>query len=269
MTRKKVTAPSLRDMKERGEPIVMLTAYDYRTAYLMDQAGVDVVLVGDSVGNAVMGLPDTLGVTMDDMLHHVAMVARGVNRALVVADMPFMSYQLSAEQAAENAGRFVKEARAQSVKLEGGVDLFGDRIAAIMRCGIPVMGHLGLTPQSVHQIGGYKVQGRGEEGTVRLLEQAHALEDAGVFSLVLECIPMAVAEKITAELSVPTIGIGAGPRCDGQVLVTTDLLGLTWERELHFAKKYADLQSTMRDAFRQFAEDVREGRFPTEEHSFK
>jgi len=269
MAAAKVTAPSLRTMKEQGKPIVMLTAYDYRTAYLEDEAGVDVILVGDSVGNAVMGLPDTLGVTMEHMLHHVAMVARGATRALVVADMPFMSYQLSPEQAAANAGRFVQEAGAHSVKLEGGAEQFGEHIAAILRCGIPVMGHLGLTPQSVHQIGGYKVQGRGEEGAAMLLEQARSLEAAGVFAVVLECVPAPVAEKITGELSIPTIGIGAGAGCDGQVLVTTDLLGLTWERELHFAKKYADLQTVMKEAFRQYGEDVREGRFPTEKHAFK
>jgi len=269
MAAKEVTAPSLRTMKEQNEPIVMLTAYDYRTARLMDESGVDVILVGDSVGNAFMGLQDTLSVTMEHMLHHVQMVTRGVSRALVVADMPFMSYQLSAEQAAENAGRFVKETGAQSVKLEGGVEMFGDHIAAILRCGIPVMGHLGLTPQSVHQIGGYKVQGRDEEGAVRMLDQARRLEDAGIFALVLECVPMAVAEKVTDALSIPTIGIGAGPRCDGQVLVSTDLLGLTWERETRFTKKYADMQAIMKDAFRQYAEDVREGRFPTEEHGFK
>ncbi len=269
MAAKRVTAPSLRTMKEQGTPIVMLTAYDYRTAYLMDEAGVDVILVGDSVGNAFMGLPDTLGVTMDHMLHHTAMVSRAVSRALVVGDMPFMSYQLSAEQAAENAGRFVKEAGAQSVKLEGGADQFGDHIAAILRCGIPVMGHIGLTPQSVHQIGGYKVQGRGEQGAARLVDQARALEEAGVFALVLECVPVSAAEKVTESLSIPTIGIGAGANCDGQVLVTTDLLGLTWEREMHFAKKYADLRTVMKDAFRQYADDVRAGRFPTEEHAFK
>jgi 3-methyl-2-oxobutanoate hydroxymethyltransferase len=256
-------------MKEQGKPIVMLTAYDYRTAYLQDEAGVDVILVGDSVGNAVMGLPDTLGVTMEHMLHHVAMVTRGAARALVVADMPFMSYHVSPEQAATNAGRFVQEAGAQSVKLEGGAEQFGEHIAAILRCGIPVMGHLGLTPQSVHQIGGYKVQGRGDEAASMLIEQARGLEEAGAFAVVLECVPASVAGKITDELNIPTIGIGAGAACDGQVLVSTDLLGLTWERDLHFAKKYADLQTVMKEAFRQFAEDVREDRFPTDEHAFK
>jgi 3-methyl-2-oxobutanoate hydroxymethyltransferase len=269
MGEKRVTAPSLRAMKERGETIAMLTAYDYRTARLMDESGVDVILVGDSVANAVMGLPDTLSVTMDHMLHHVTMVSRGADRVLVVADMPFMSYQLSPEQAAANAGRFVKESGAHAVKLEGGAAMFGDQITAILKCGIPVMGHLGLTPQSVHQIGGYKVQGRGEEGASELVEQAKGLEAAGVFSIVLECVPIDAAKRVTESVNVPTIGIGAGPHCDGQVLVSTDMLGLTWERKTRFFKEYADLRTTMKDAFRQYVGDVREGRFPTEEHGFE
>lgn len=264
-----VTVSSLRAMKERGELIAMLTAYDYRTARIMDGSGVDVVLVGDSVGNAVMGLPDTLAVTMDNMLHHTAMVARGVDRAFVVADMPFMSYQLSAEQAAENAGRFVKEAGAQAVKLEGPSEMFGAQIAAILKCGIPVMGHLGLTPQSVHQIGGYKVQGRGEEGAAQLVDQARVLESAGVFAIVLECVPVDTAQRVTESVAVPTIGIGAGPHCDGQVLVSTDMLGLTWEKKMRFVKQYTDLQTSMKNAFQQYVDDVRNGVFPTEDHGFK
>ncbi len=269
MVTKKVTVPSLRDMKEQHKPIAMLTAYDYRTARIMDDAGVDVILVGDSVGNAVMGLPDTLAVTMEHMLHHVAMVARGAQRALVVADMPFMSYQLSAEQAAENAGRFVKESGAHAVKIEGSEDMFGSQIGAILKCGIPVMGHLGLTPQAINQIGGYKVQGRGETGAQRLVEQAKELESAGVFSIVLECVPTDAARRVTESVAVPTIGIGAGPHCDGQVLVSTDMLGLTWERKMRFVKEYANLKTDMETAFRRYVDDVRNETFPAEEHGFE
>jgi 3-methyl-2-oxobutanoate hydroxymethyltransferase len=263
----RVTAVSLRDRKKSGEKIAVLTAYDYPTAKLMDDAGVDAILVGDSFGMVVMGHPNTLSVTLDQMVHHTAMVSRATKNALVIADMPFLSYQISPEEALRNAGRLVTEGGAQSVKLEGPASKFGPAIAAILNAGIPVMGHIGLTPQSIHQIGGYKVQGRDADGKKRLLEEARGLEEAGCFSLVLECIPSALAAEITQTVSIPTIGIGAGPDCDGQVLVMHDMIGMG--KYTKFAKVYADVGTLLAKAFREYVEEVKSGDFPTKGHSFE
>jgi 3-methyl-2-oxobutanoate hydroxymethyltransferase len=244
----------------------MLTAYDYPSAKILDECGVDIILVGDSCGMVVMGRPDTLSVTMDEMVHHTRMVARGVKNSLLVADMPFLSYQVSPRDALRNAGRFLAEAGANAVKLEGSVDKFGESISAILRAGIPVMGHIGMTPQSVNQFGGFKVQGRAPESRVRLREEARGLEEAGCFALVLECIPADLAAEITADVSIPTIGIGAGPSCDGQVLVLHDILGWGTAR---FAKTFADVRGLMREACAGFIDEVKAGTFPGKEHEFK
>ena len=263
---KKWTAVRIRQLKGRGR-ISCLTAYDYFTARRLDAAGIQIALVGDSLGMVVLGYETTLPVTMEDMLHHTAAVARGVRTAMVVADMPFLSYQVSVEQGINNAGRFLKEAGADAVKIEGG-RIRADLVEALTADGIPVMGHIGLTPQSVHLFGGYRVQGRGAEAEERLIDDARALEAAGVFAIVLECIPAALGGKVTAAVSVPTIGIGAGPECDGQVLVSHDLLGLTSDFKPRFVKRYAELGGEMERAFRAFREDVETGRFPGEEHSY-
>lgn len=263
----RVTTVSLREMKDAGQKISVLTAYDYPTAHLMDEAGVDILLVGDSCGNAVMGLPDTLGVTMDDMLRHVKMVSRAASRAMVVADMPFMSYQVNPERALENAARFVAEAGAHAIKLEGGADRYGEAIEAIVRAGIPVMGHVGLLPQSVNQIGGYRVQGRTPESRQRIHADARGLEELGCFSVVIECVPPDLAAEITADLGVPTIGIGAGAGCDGQVLVMHDMLG--WGEGRRFCKTFGDIRSAMKTAFEQYVEEVKAGTFPAREHEYK
>lgn len=267
MTRDKVTVRTLRRMKERGEKITMLTAYDLPTARAVDDAGIDIVLVGDSLGMVVLGYPTTLPVTMDEMVHHARAVARGVSRALLVVDLPFMSYQVSREDALRSAGRLMKEAGAEAVKLEGGREVLGS-VEALVAAGIPVMGHLGLTPQAFHQMGGYRVQARSPEEADRLLKDAAALERAGIFSLVLEGIPAGVARRVTQALSVPTIGIGAGPCCDGQVLVTHDMLGLQTDLSPKFVKRYAQARQLFVDAMRQFRDEVRSGAFPGAEHSY-
>ncbi|MCP4644540.1 MAG: 3-methyl-2-oxobutanoate hydroxymethyltransferase [bacterium] len=263
----RVTATSLQDRKRTGDKIAMLTAYDYPSAKLMDAAGVDVILVGDSCGMVVMGRPDTLSVTVDEMVHHTQMVAHATKRALVVADMPFMSYQTDVADAVRNAGRLVADAGAHAVKLEGPARHFGGQIKAILRAGVPVMGHLGLTPQSVHKFGGYKVQGRDEESREQLKQDALGLQEAGCFAVVLECIPAALAEEITASLDVPTIGIGAGPACDGQVLVMHDMLG--WGMDTKFCKRYANVADVMRGAFQDYVHEVKSSAFPTEEYAYK
>lgn len=262
------TAARIKRMKGQST-IAALTAYDCITARLVDQAGIPLILVGDSLGQAVLGYDSTLPVTMDDMLHHTAAVARGVKSAIVVADMPFMSYQASDDQAVENAGRFVKEAGADAVKLEGG-SIRAPVICRLIENGIPVLGHIGLTPQSLKAMGGYKVQGKKPEQARGLLEDAAALESAGVFGLVLECVPATLAAEITKSLSIPTIGIGAGPDCDGQILVLHDLLGLqgTDAPSLKFVKRYADLGHTAAEALARFKADVEGGRFPSSEHCF-
>ncbi|MCX8102993.1 MAG: 3-methyl-2-oxobutanoate hydroxymethyltransferase [Candidatus Bipolaricaulota bacterium] len=265
----KVTIPGLRAMKEAGEKIAMLTAYDWPTALLLDRAGIDVLLVGDSVGNNLLGYPDTIPVTMDEMIHHTRAVRRGVKRALLVGDMPFMSYQISAEQALANAGRFLKEGGAEAVKLEGGAEM-ADIISLLVRRGIPVMGHIGLTPQRAAQLGGLKVQGRDEETAHKLLNDAKILEEAGVFSLVLEAVPWALAKLITERVRIPTIGIGAGPYCDGQVLVVTDMIGFSLGISPKFSKRYAHIAEEIERAAREYLHEVKAGKFPTvEEHSFK
>ena len=267
MKRDKVTIRTLPRMKAQGEKITMLTAYDYPLARAVDEAGIEVILVGDSLGMVVLGHPTTLPVTMDDMVHHCKAVARGVSRALLVADLPFMSYQVSREDALRNAGRLVKEGGAESVKLEGGAEVLG-AVEALVGAGIPVMGHLGLTPQSYHQMGGYRVQARTAEEADRLLKDAGALERAGIFSLVLEGIPAEVARRVTEALTVPTIGIGAGPSCDGQVLVAHDMLGLQEDLSPKFVKRYAQGRQVFLEAMRQFRTEVRSGRFPGPEHSY-
>ncbi len=260
---KRTSARDIRAFKERGERFAMLTCYDYPTARILDSAGIPILLVGDSVADNVLGYPNTLPVTMDEMIHHVKAVARGAERAFVVADMPFMSYQASIEEGIRNAGRFLKEAGAHGVKLEGPqVGLIG----ALVERGIPTMAHLGLTPQSVNAIG-YRVQGRTEESARRLVEDAHAVAKAGAFAIVLEAVPPDLASEITASTDAPTIGIGAGPHCDGQVLVITDLIGLS-ERAPKLAKSYADVRGEIDRAAREFALEVAEGTFPDESHTY-
>jgi 3-methyl-2-oxobutanoate hydroxymethyltransferase len=264
----KVTVPGISKMKHEGRKITCLTAYDYSLARILDNAGVDVLLVGDSVGCVVQGQPNTLAVTMDEMIYHTRSVARGRKRALVVGDMPFLSYQVSREQALRNAGRFLQEAGAEAIKLEGGVAM-SDTIAAIVNAGIPVMGHVGLTPQSVHRFGGYKIQGREKGQHEIIVRDALAVQEAGAFAIVLEGVPTALAKDISERLTIPTIGIGAGIHCDGQVLVVHDMLGLFDDFTPKFVKRYADIKGLMSAAVKSFIEDVRERKFPGEEHSFK
>jgi len=268
MEKAKVTTATLREMKTRGERIAMLTAYDYPTARMVDEAGIDVILVGDSLGNVILGYRDTLAVTMDEIVHHTKAVARGTKHALVIGDMPFLSYQASTEDAIRNAGRLIKEGRAEAVKVEGGRSVM-DKVEAIVGAGIPVMGHLGLTPQWIHQFGGFKVRGKTEAAARLIMEDAKALEEAGVFSVVLECMPWQLAKMITERVEVPTIGIGAGPYCDGQVLVIHDLLGLSGEFAPKFVKKYAQLESIVMKALADFKGEVKSGKFPSLEHSYE
>lgn len=263
----KITTATIREMKERNEPITVLTAYNYPTARMVDEAGIDSILVGDSVANVILGYENTLPVTMDEMLHHTRAVARAAKRALVIGDMPFLSYQASTSDAVRNAGRFLKNAGASAVKVEGGRGVI-DRIEAIIGAGTPVMGHLGLTPQWIHQFGGFKVQGKTRKAARVIIEDAKKLEEVGVFSIVLESVPSELAKIVTEEVSVPTIGIGAGPYCDGQVLVLHDLLGLSGMSP-KFVKKYADLTPIVQEALSSFREEVKSREFPTEEHSFK
>lgn len=263
----KNTIATFQKAKEEGKKISMLTAYDYSTAGLMDAAGINGILVGDSLGNVMLGYEDTISVTMEDMIHHGAAVARGVKNALVVVDMPFMSYQTSVYDAVVNAGRLMKEGRANAVKLEGGREV-APQIQAIVQAGIPVMAHLGLTPQSIHAFGGYKVQGKDEEAARKLIENAKEVEAAGAFAVVLECVPAALAELVTKQISIPTIGIGAGAGCDGQILVYQDMLGLFSDFTPKFAKRYAELGTAMQEAFKAYMEDVEQGRFPAEEHCY-
>jgi 3-methyl-2-oxobutanoate hydroxymethyltransferase len=246
----------------------MLTAYDYSTAALVDGAGIDGILVGDSLGNVMLGYEDTISVTMEDMIHHGAAVARGAKDCLVVIDMPFMSYQESIEEAVHNAGRLMKEGRANAVKLEGGASVAA-QIKAITDAGIPVMAHLGLTPQSINAFGGYKVQGKTEAAAKKLLEDAKAVEAAGAFSVVLECVPSALAAMVTKSLSIPTIGIGAGSDCDGQILVYQDLLGMFSDFTPKFVKRYAEIGSAMKEAFKAYIADVQSSAFPAPEHGYK
>ena len=260
MDQKKVTVPAIRAMK-RVQRIGMLTAYDYPTAKIADAAGTDIILVGDSLGMVVLGYPDTLSVTMEDMIHHTRAVVRGTQRALIVGDMPYMSYHVSTEESVRNAGKFIR-AGAHAVKIEGGKPQRIRTVEAILDAEIPVMGHIGLTPQSVNVVGGFKLQGKNADDARRLLDEAVALERAGCFSIVLECVPEELASLITERVSVPTIGIGAGPACDGQVLVFHDLLGLYDGHTPKFVRRYANTAEDMRNAIAKYLEDVRSGRFP-------
>jgi len=264
---KKITISTLREMKEKGEKISMLTAYDYPTARMVDETGIEVILVGDSLGMVVLGYDSTLPVTMEDMLHHTKAVMRGVKNSLVVADMPFMSYQVSKEEALHNAGRFVQEAGAPTVKLEGGREM-SQTISFIVQAGIPVMGHLGLTPQMVNQFGGFKAQGKNSAAAKRLLEDAKILEEAGAYAIVLEAIPTSLGKIISQEISIPTIGIGAGVDCDGQVLVSNDMLGLYEKFTPSFVKQYSKLHQAIKQSLQSYHEEVKKGLFPAQEHSF-
>ena len=257
----------IKEMKQKGEKIAMLTAYDYTTAKIVDEVGIPLILVGDSLGMVVLGYESTIPVTMDEMLHHTKAVARGANKAMVIGDMPFMSYHINTEDALRNAARFIQEGGAQAVKLEGGVTV-AEKVRSIVSCGIPVMGHIGLTPQSIHQLGGHKRQGKTPEAAKKILKDAQALEDAGAFSIVLETVPAQLATFITQSIDIPTIGIGAGAGCDGQVLVINDLLGSFTEFVPKHAKQYAKLSDIMSNAITQYYNEVKAGTFPTEEHSF-
>ena len=263
----KNTVITFQKAKEERKKISMLTAYDYSTAKLIDEAGVNSILVGDSLGNVMLGYKDTLSVTMEDMIHHGKAVSRGVKNALLIIDMPFMSYQASVYDAVTNAGRLVKEAGANAVKLEGGVSVC-PQIKAIVNASIPVIAHLGLTPQSIHAFGGFKVQGKDEVAAKKLLEDAKAVEAAGAFALVLEGIPSKLAELITNELTIPTIGIGAGAVCDGQVLVYQDMLGMYSDFTPKFVKKYANVGEIMREAFKKYCVEIQNGNFPAKEHEY-
>ncbi len=264
----KTTIQDFLKKKSEGRKITMLTAYDYPFAQIVDEAGIDAILVGDSLGMVVQGLENTLPVTMDEMIYHTKMVCRAVKNALVIGDMPFMSYQASIEDAVRNAGRFLKEAGASAVKLEGGAEV-AEQIRAMTRSEIPVMAHIGLTPQAIHRMGGYKVQGKTEEAAKRLLHEAHIVEDAGAFALLLEAIPIKLARKITNELSIPTIGIGAGPHCDGQVLVLHDVIGMFERFVPKFVKRYANLKEEAMKAIETYRREVEQGVFPSDEQSFK
>ena len=264
----RVTVGEIKEMKQRGDKIPMLTAYDYSTARLLDEAGVALILVGDSLGMVILGYESTIPVTMDEMIHHTKAVVRGTKHALVIGDMPFMTYHVSIDDALRNAARFIQEGGAQAVKLEGG-EVVADRVSRLVACGIPVQGHIGLTPQSVHQIGGYKVVGKTPEVAVRLLNDARALEEAGVFSIVLECVPAPLSKLITERVTVPTIGIGAGKNCDGQVQVVSDILGLFTDFVPKHAKQYAKLNQAITSAVADYIAEVKAETFPTPKQSYE
>lgn len=265
--RKKITVPAILEMKKRGEKIAMLTAYDFLMGKILDEAGLEILLVGDSGAMVFSGYDTTLPITLEEMIYHTRAVRRGVQRALIVADMPFLSFQVSAEEAVRNAGRLLKEGGAEAVKLEGGT-VMTETIRRIVNAGIPVMGHLGLTPQSVNALGGYALQAVDDAAAKKLFEEARHLQDAGVFAVVLEKIPATLAAEVTRGLDIPTIGIGAGPDCDGQVLVTHDMLGMFEKFKLKFARRYAELGQTIRAAAEQYARDVKTNQFPNLEESF-
>jgi 3-methyl-2-oxobutanoate hydroxymethyltransferase len=262
-----LTTRQLVSWKKKGRKIVALTAYDYTMARLVDDAGVDLILVGDSLGNVIQGLDSTIPVTLEEIIYHSRAVRRAISRPHLVGDMPFMSYQVSSEKALENAGRLMKEGGVQSIKLEGGRDV-APAVTLMTRAGIPVMGHLGLTPQSVHTLGGYRVQGRDDEAARTILEDARILQDAGIYALVLECVPERLAKEITNALEIPTIGIGAGRHCDGQILVMHDMLGLNQEFKPRFVRRFAELGAEAVAAFEDYAASVREGSFPNAEETF-
>ena len=264
----KNTVVTFKEAKAKGEKLTMLTAYDYSTAKLVDGAGINAILVGDSLGNVVLGYPDTISVTMEDMIHHSVAVSRGIKDTLLICDMPFMSYQTSVYDAVVNAGRLMKEGRAHAVKLEGGQGM-EETIRAIVNASIPVCAHIGLTPQSINAFGGFKVQGKGEEAAQKLLDDARAVERAGAFAVVLECVPAALAKKVSEEISIPTIGIGAGADCDGQVLVYQDMLGMFTDFKPKFVKHYANVGEIMTEAFKAYDAEVKAGVFPAQEHTYK
>ena len=264
----KNTVLTFQQAKENEDKLTMLTAYDYSTAKLIDEAGVNSILVGDSLGNVILGYEDTISVTMEDMIHHGAAVARGAKNALVIIDMPFMSYQTSVYDALVNAGRLMKEGRGDAVKLEGGIEVC-PQIKAIVDAGIPVCAHIGLTPQSINAFGGFKVQGKSEEAAKKLLEDAKAVEEAGAFAVVIEGVPAKIAALITEKVSIPTIGIGAGKDCDGQVLVYQDMLGMFSDFTPKFVKRYASIGEVMKDAFGKYIQEVKSGAFPEEQHTYK
>ena len=267
MDRKKITPVDIQAMKNEGKRISMLTAYDYPMALLEDRAGIEIILVGDSLGMTVLGYENTIPVTMDEMIHHTKAVTRGAKYALVIGDMPFMFYNTSEKDAIFNAGRFMKEGKADAVKLEGGASV-KEIVQAIVKAGIPVMGHIGLTPQTISMLGGFKVQGKDAQAAQKIIDDALLLEDAGAFSVLLEAIPAPIAKRITENLKVPTIGIGAGVYCDGQVLVVHDMLGLFDRFTPKFAKRYVNLSESMLKAFQEYREEVLKGSFPTDQHSF-
>ncbi len=266
--RMKNTVVTIQKAKENKEKVTMLTAYDYSMAKLIDEAGIEMILVGDSLGMVMLGYEDTLSVTMEDMIHHTRAVARGVKNAMVVADMPFLSYQTSVYDAVCNAGRLMKEGRAQAVKLEGGRE-FAEHIRAITNASIPVVGHLGLTPQSLNAFGGFKVQGKTQEAAQKLLEDARIIEEAGAVAVVLECMPAKLASLVTEKIHIPTIGIGAGAGCDGQVLVYQDMLAMFGDFKPKFVKRFGEIGTQMKEAFQKYSEEVKAGTFPAEEHTFK
>jgi len=263
----RVTINRIKEMKQKGEKITMLTAYDYSTAKIVDEVGIPLILVGDSLGMVVLGYESTIPVTMEEMLHHTKAVVRGAKQAMVIGDMPFMTYHISVADALRNAARFIQEGGAQAIKLEGGVTV-AEKVSRIVECGIPVMGHIGLTPQSIHQFGGFKIQGRTPEAASRLLKDAQALEEAGAFAVVLETVPIPLATLITQKLSIPTIGIGAGIGCDGQVQVINDILGSFADFVPKHAKQYAKLTDIIRTAVTEYHNEVKSGSFPTDQQSF-
>ncbi|QSZ26894.1 3-methyl-2-oxobutanoate hydroxymethyltransferase [Aceticella autotrophica] len=263
----KITVSTLKKYKQTGKKITALTAYDFPTAKILDESGIDMILVGDSLGMVVLGYESTLPVTMDDMVHHTKAVTRGVKRSFVMADMPFMSYSISKETTMQNAARLIAEGNAQSIKIEGGCEV-APIIKLIVDAGIPVIGHLGLTPQYINQLGGYKIQGKDMEKAKKIMKDAKTLEEAGICALVLECVPSELAKDITENISIPTIGIGAGPYCDGQILVTHDMLGITQGHRPKFVKQYANIDEIMKNGLKNYVNDVESGSFPSKEHSF-
>ena len=267
MERKKITIPDIRKKKAEGKKITLLTAYDYPSGRLIDEAGVDIILIGDSLAMTVLGYESTVPITMDEMIHHAKAVKRAVKYALIIGDMPFMTYNIGDKETVRNAGRFIKEGGCGAVKIEGGAEMAGT-VKTLVRAGIPVLGHIGLTPQTATQLGGFRVQGKDAKGAQRLLDSALALQEAGCFAMILECVPDKLAELITAKLDIPTIGIGAGAYCDGQALVTNDMIGLFDRFTPKFVKKYADLWPLLLNAFKRYKDDVEGGKFPSEEHSF-
>jgi len=267
MERRKVTIPDILRKKQEGRKITMLTAYDYPSGRLIDEAGMDMILVGDSLAMTVLGYESTIPVTMDEMVHHSKAARRGVKYALLIGDMPFMTYNIGDKETIRNAGRFIKEGGCGAVKIEGGAEM-ADTVKSLVRSGIPVLGHIGLTPQTATQLGGFRVQGKDAKSARKLVDSALALEKAGCFAIVLECVPDKLAEMISGKLEIPTIGIGAGPHCDGQVLVTNDMIGMYDRFTPKFVKKYADLWPQLSNAFKRYREDVENGKFPSREHCF-